>query len=97
MSITHAFPEKELEERIHAVREEMKKNNLDGIVVTVPENIYYLTGLDHWGYFACHVLFVPLEGNMILICRQMSMLQLVGMSEMLIFMDLGILKIQQIL
>ena len=45
MSITHAFPEKELEERIHAVREEMKKNNLDGIVVAVPENIYYLTGL----------------------------------------------------
>ncbi len=72
MSITHAFPEKELEERIYAVREEMKKNNLDGIVVAVPENIYYLTGLDHWGYFACHVLFVPLEGNMILICRQME-------------------------
>ena len=72
MSITHAFPEKELEERIHAVREEMKKNNLDGIVVAVPENIYYLTGLDHWGYFACHVLFVPLEGKMILICRQME-------------------------
>ena len=45
MSITHAFPEKELEERIHTVREEMKKNNLDGIVVAVPENIYYLTGL----------------------------------------------------
>tara|TARA_B100001996_G_scaffold155151_1_gene118154 strand:+ start:786 stop:1943 length:1158 start_codon:yes stop_codon:yes gene_type:complete len=72
MSITHAFPEKELEERIYAVREEMKKNNLDGIVVAVPENIYYLTGLDHWGYFACHVLFVPLEGRMILICRQME-------------------------
>ena len=36
MSITHAFPEKELEERIYAVREEMKKNNLDGIVVAVP-------------------------------------------------------------
>ena len=37
MSITHAFPEKELEERIHVVRKEMIKKNLDGIVVAVPE------------------------------------------------------------
>ena len=72
MPITHAFPKEELASRLVAVRQEMKKNNLDAILVAVPENIYYLTGLDHWGYFACHVLFVPLEGDMILICRQME-------------------------
>ena len=41
------FPAIELESRLTAVRQAMGKRNLDGIVVTVPENIYYLTGLDH--------------------------------------------------
>ena len=66
------FPAIELESRLTAVRQAMGKRNLDGIVVTVPENIYYLTGLDHWGYFACHALLVPLEGDMGLMCRQME-------------------------
>ena len=34
-------------------------------MVSVPENIYYLTGLDHWGFFACHALVVPVEGRMV--------------------------------
>ena len=72
MPITHAFPKEELENRLNLVRKDMQKNKLDAILVSVPENIYYLTGLDHWGYFACHVLFVPQEGDMILICRQME-------------------------
>jgi len=72
MPISHAFPKEELENRLGLVRKEMKKNNLNAILISAPENIYYLTGLDHWGYFACHVLFVPQEGNMILICRQME-------------------------
>ncbi len=38
----------------------------------MPENIYYLTGLDHWGFFACHMLVVPAEGEMILIARAME-------------------------
>ena len=50
----------------------MEKNSLYIILLRAPEIIFYLTGLDHWGYFACHVLFVPQEGNMILICRQME-------------------------
>ena len=51
MPITHAFPKEELVNRLGLVRTEMKKNNLDAILISVPENIYYLTGLDHWGYF----------------------------------------------
>ncbi len=46
--------------------------DLDGLIVSVPENIYYLTGLDHWGYFACHLLIVPRDGEMILTCRAME-------------------------
>ena len=66
------FPSAELEARLAAVRTLMRDQGLDGIVVTVPENIYYLTGLDHWGFFACHALLVPLEGSMGLMCREME-------------------------
>lgn len=66
------FPEGELEQRIGAVRARMAGRDLDGIVISVPENIYYLTGLDHWGFFACHLLIVPCEGEMALICREME-------------------------
>lgn len=66
------FPPAELEARLGAVRRLMRERQLDGIVVTVPENIYYLTGLDHWGFFACHALLVPLEGEMGLMCRMME-------------------------
>ena len=66
------FPAAELEARLGAVRALMQARKLDGIVVTVPENIYYLTGLDHWGFFACHALLVPLQGEMGLMCRAME-------------------------
>ena len=44
MPITHAFPKEELVNRLGLVRTEMKKNNLDAILISVQENIYYLTG-----------------------------------------------------
>ncbi len=39
------FPEEELEQRLASVRRIMKQRGLDALVVSVPENIYYLTGL----------------------------------------------------
>jgi len=68
----NAFPAAELENRLTSVHALMREQSLDGIVITVPENIYYLTGLDHWGFFACHALLVPLEGEMGLMCREME-------------------------
>ena len=66
------FPEKELAERLEAVRAQMREHQLDGLIVTIPENIYYLTGLDHWGFFACHVLIVPLSGELVIAARAME-------------------------
>lgn len=72
MSDYFVFPPAELDTRLHNLRRVMADHNLDGLVITVPENIYYLTGLDHWGFFACHLLIVPREGEMVLICRAME-------------------------
>lgn len=66
------FPDTELDARRDDLRARLADEGLDGLIVAVPENIYYLTGLDHWGYFACHLLIVPQDGDMILIARAME-------------------------
>lgn len=66
------FPDEEFSRRLKNVREQMAARQLDGLLVTVPENIFYLTGLSHQGYFALHLLIVPLEGEMQLIARAME-------------------------
>ncbi len=72
MSSHDVFPRQELDARLANVRQCLTRENLDGIVISVPESIYYLTSLDHWGFFACHLLIVPRDGDMILVCRAME-------------------------
>lgn len=66
------FSEAELARRLEAVRAEMARRELDLCLLSTPENIYYLSGLDHWGYFAPHLLIVPAEGSMTLVTRAME-------------------------
>src|SRR3546814_8987656 len=58
--------------RIAAVRALMLERRLDVALVSAPENIFYLTGLGHWGYFAPHMLIVPLQGEVVLVTRAME-------------------------
>lgn len=66
------FPMNELNQRVEKVRKVMEKKGLDVCIITSPENIYYLTGLNHFGYFAPHILLVPREKEMRLVVRQME-------------------------
>lgn len=66
------FSDAELARRAEAVRAEMAASDLDLAVFSAPESVFYLTGLDHWGYFAPHHLIVPLTGEMILVTRAME-------------------------
>ncbi|WP_274424387.1 M24 family metallopeptidase [Chelativorans sp. YIM 93263] len=66
------FTDEELGRRLEAVRRAMEERGLDMLLLSTPENIFYLTGLDHWGYFAPHLLVVPMEGEMVLITRSME-------------------------
>ena len=72
MTTGNAFPDAELAGRVAAVRRLLAERDLDAAVLATPENIYYLTGLDHWGYFACHILIVPADGEMVLAARAME-------------------------
>ncbi|MGB3388639.1 MAG: Xaa-Pro peptidase family protein [Pseudaminobacter sp.] len=66
------FTQEEFGRRSKAVRQAMAERSIDTLLLSAPENIFYLTGLDHWGYFAPHMLVVPADGEMILATRAME-------------------------
>jgi len=66
------FPPEEYARRIEAARAEMGVRGLEACLISSPENVYYLCGLDHQGYFAFELLVVPLEGEPFLIPREME-------------------------
>ncbi len=66
------FTQNEYGARLDAVRKIMIDQNLEACLVSVPENIYYLAGINHWGFFAYHMLIVTLENEMVLIARDME-------------------------
>jgi Xaa-Pro dipeptidase len=66
------FPRDEFDARLAVVRRGIAERGLNLLLLPSPENFFYLTGLDHWGYFAPHILLVPIEGEMVLIARGME-------------------------
>jgi Xaa-Pro dipeptidase len=66
------FARSEYDARLASVRQNMTGRDLDLLLLSAPENIFYLTGLDHWGYFAPHILVVPVAGEMTLVTRSME-------------------------
>ena len=66
------FTPQEIEGRLDRLRKALVSRDLDAAVIASPENVFYLTGLDHWGYFAPHLLIVPAEGMPVLVTRAME-------------------------
>lgn len=68
------FPESDYVDRLARVRALMAADgyDLDALIVTSPENIYYLIGLTHQGYFAFTMLLLPREGEPCLLTRRME-------------------------
>lgn len=66
------FSRYEFAQRREAARRKMAERGLDACLITCPENIYYLTGLDHMGYFAFQALALPADGEPRLITRAME-------------------------
>jgi Xaa-Pro dipeptidase len=66
------FSVSEYAARVAAVRVAMRERGLDALLVTGPENIFYLTGLNHLGYFAFTALLLKTEGDCVLVTRAME-------------------------
>lgn len=69
---TRPFAAEEYAQRLNRVRGLMQDRDLDGLLISSPENIYYLTGLSYQGYFAYQLLVVPASGRPTLITRAME-------------------------
>lgn len=63
------FSAEEHRTRLEAVRGELGKRGWEGLLLAGPENIYYLSGLRHFGYFAETFLIVPVSGTPMLVAR----------------------------
>ncbi|QIG47747.1 aminopeptidase P family protein [Nordella sp. HKS 07] len=66
------FSDAEIARRLRRVRAGLELKGLEAAVFASPENVFYLAGLDHWGYFAPHLLIVPLESEPVLVTRAME-------------------------
>jgi Xaa-Pro dipeptidase len=63
------FPMHEYERRLTNVRQEMEKKGVDAMMVTTPENIFYLTGFETTGYMCYQALFIPIEAEPFMVTR----------------------------
>jgi Xaa-Pro dipeptidase len=72
MAPISAFPAEEFAARVDRTRSVMRERGLAALCVVSPENVYYLLGLDHLGYFAFTLLVLPLEGEPLLVTRAME-------------------------
>ena len=64
------FSEFEYHCRVAALRRRMAERAMDLVLVSTPENIFYLSGLSDWGFFAPVILIVPLEGELVISTRE---------------------------
>lgn len=72
-----AFSPAEFKSRVAGVRRRMAALDLDALVVSTPENIYYLSGYNTPGYYMQQCLILPASGEPIIVCR--------GTEEMNVF------------
>jgi Xaa-Pro dipeptidase len=63
------FSMAEYERRLGNLRAEMERRGLDAVIVTTPENLFYLTGYQTPGYYYFQCLVVPLEGEAFMVTR----------------------------
>jgi Xaa-Pro dipeptidase len=64
-----AFPKDEFDRHLAGVRKRMEKRNIDLLLVTGPENIFYICGQQTPGYYSFQCLCVPLNREPFLVCR----------------------------
>lgn len=64
----------EYEGRVARVRERLVIKQLDGILISDPANMYYLTGYNAWSFYTPQALYVGIGGELVLMMREMDAL-----------------------
>ncbi len=80
MTLPDPTPPDELTGRLDRTRELIRRHGLAALALPGPEDIYYLTGLAHQGYFAFTLLVVPVDGPPLLVARAMEAMTVATMA-----------------
>jgi Xaa-Pro dipeptidase len=67
-----AFPKAEYDQRVARARKLLADAGIDVMVVTGPENIFYLTGQQTPGYYTFQALVLPVDGEPAFVVRQLE-------------------------
>ncbi|MFH3651455.1 aminopeptidase P family N-terminal domain-containing protein, partial [Acinetobacter baumannii] len=67
-----AFSADEYAQRIRRTRERLSRAGVDVMIVTGPENIFWLTGQQTPGYYTFQALLLPVEGDPVFVIRQLE-------------------------
>src|SRR4029077_13913550 len=57
------FPVGEYRQRLAKVQQGLAQRGMDACLISIPENIYYLTGFTSTGYYMYQTLILPVEGE----------------------------------
>jgi Xaa-Pro dipeptidase len=68
------FGEAELARRTATLRADLAQAGIDVMLVTGPENIFYLTGQQTPGYYTFQALVLPVEGDPVFLVRQLELM-----------------------
>ncbi|KAI7362556.1 hypothetical protein KC336_g21679, partial [Hortaea werneckii] len=63
------FPDAEFQQRQDRALDLLKRENLDGFLITKQETMYYLTGYDTFGYVFFQAMYLHADGSKRLITR----------------------------
>ena len=73
-----AFPKAEYEQRVARARRLLEAAGIDAMIVTGPENIFYLTGQQTPGYYTFQALVLPVDGEPAFVVRQLEYFNLIA-------------------
>jgi Xaa-Pro dipeptidase len=77
---TLPFDRAEYDARLARVRQAMARRGIDVLLISEPENMYYLTGYFTTGYWSVQTLAVPLEGEPQFVVRHLERTAVLGTS-----------------
>ncbi len=85
-----AFAADEYASRIQRTRERLSAAGVDVMIVTGPENIFWLTGQQTPGYYTFQALLLPVEGKPVFVIRQLEYFNFIAntfISDAAIYQD----------
>ncbi|HEX4701217.1 MAG TPA: Xaa-Pro peptidase family protein [Pseudonocardiaceae bacterium] len=80
----------EYQQRLTEVRERMAERGIDLALISIPENIYYLTGYTTLGYYMYQTLLVPIEDEPLILTYREERINIERLSWLERYVNYGV-------